>query len=164
MELHRAILSLLVVCSFGVKACGLYELTPNPHVDSLVLSGTKGVCYSKDGTLSYAENPWLALSHVLDDRPSSVRSYWEDWVLNSDSNPLITQSISNNYFGLGVWMPHQLEDDLSTMSTEQWLKSHGVQFSLGFGDRRQGQPRMRLDYRWHEEYEGDVMMQVEVPF
>ncbi|MCV5991403.1 hypothetical protein OFO94_35620, partial [Escherichia coli] len=67
-------------------------------------------------------------------------------------------------FGLGFWMPEELRDEESKMDTEEWLRSHGLMFSVGFGDKSDGQPRMRFDYRWHEYYDADWMMQIEVPF
>ncbi|WP_295891863.1 hypothetical protein [uncultured Vibrio sp.] len=164
MRLLKAMLMLLVFTSFGVNACDLFESNPSYRVDSVVLSNNTGVCFSVDETLNYAQKQWLALSNVLDDEPTTIGSYWDDWVLNSASDPFVTQNISSNYFGLGVWMPQHLEDELGEMSTEEWLMSHGVQLSVGFGDKKSGQPRMRFDYRWHEKYDGDVMMQVEVPF
>ena len=164
MRRLKAIFTLLVFTSFGVNACDLFEATPNYGVDSVVMSDTAGVCFSVDETLNYAQKQWLALSNVMDDEPTIIGSYWDDWVMNSAADPFVTQNISSNYFGLGVWMPQHLEDELSSMSTEEWLMSHGVQFSVGFGDKKSGQPRMRLDYRWHEKYDRDVMMQVEVPF
>jgi hypothetical protein len=65
---------------------------------------------------------------------------------------------------VGVWVPNELKDDLAEMDTEQWLMSHGLQLSLGFGDKTSGKPRMRFDYRWHDRYDGDMMVQVELPF
>ncbi|MCK6264274.1 hypothetical protein KP803_13420 [Vibrio sp. ZSDE26] len=166
MNLKTAVLSLLVIAPFGVNACDLFESSPNYRVDSIVLSDSSnnGVCFSVDETVNYARKQWVALSHVFDEEPTTIGSYWDDWVLESASDPMLTQSISSNYFGLGIWMPQVLEDQVSSMSTEEWLMSHGVQFSVGFGDKKSGQPRMRLDYRWHDKYDGDVMMQVEVPF
>ncbi|WP_420340932.1 hypothetical protein [Vibrio mexicanus] len=93
-----------------------------------------------------------------------TESYWESWAFRLDSDPLLSQSLSSNHFGVGVWMPSDLLEESKTMSTEDWIRSHGLQFSVGFGDRKPGEPRMRFDYRWHEKYEGDVMMQIEVPF
>ncbi|WGV98423.1 hypothetical protein QF117_00190 [Vibrio sp. YMD68] len=169
MRLKAVILLLLVIAPFGVSACDLFESSTNYRVDSVVLSNSSsginnGVCFSVDDTLNYAQKQWIALSDTFDDEPTVIGSYWDDWVMNSASDPFVTQNVSSNYFGLGVWMPSVLEDQLSSMSTEEWLMSHGLQLSVGFGDKKSGEPRMRFDYRWHEKYSGDVMMQFEVPF
>ncbi|MGF1722413.1 hypothetical protein L4D20_20510 [Vibrio kyushuensis] len=166
MNLKKAVVSLLFISPFGVNACDLFDkqLYPQQGVDSVVLTSNSGVCLSMDDTLEYATRPWFAIMQWLGDEPSTSESYWDDWVLKSESDPLLTQSIASNYFGFGVWMPPELEDKINDMSTEEWLMSHGLQLSVGFGDKKSGQPRMRFDYRWHDKYEGDVMMQVEVPF
>ena len=44
------------------------------------------------------------------------------------------------------------------------MGSHGLKLSLGFGQKKAGEPRVRLDYRWHEVYQADWFMQIEVPF
>ncbi|WP_325205958.1 hypothetical protein [Vibrio sp. 03_296] len=61
-------------------------------------------------------------------------------------------------------MPEEYENQVASMTTEEWLRSHGLMFSIGLGDKKSGEPRMRFDYRWHETSEADVMMQIEVPF
>ncbi|MBM4929507.1 hypothetical protein HYO31_05660 [Vibrio parahaemolyticus] len=93
-----------------------------------------------------------------------IENYWEQWAIKSEDTPFLTQNLDKNYFGLGFWMPEELRDDEKEMTTEEWLRSHGLMFSIGFGDRSDGEPRMRFDYRWHEYYDADWMMQIEVPF
>ncbi|YCO01662.1 hypothetical protein ACB087_01825 [Vibrio sp. VNB-15] len=114
------------------------------------------------GVLSVDTLDWYETEERARDVPTE--SYWDEWAIKPDDTPLLTQSVENNYFGLGVWMPEELRDDESKMTTEEWLKSHGLMFSVGFGDKNDGEPRMRFDYRWHEYYDADWMMQIEVPF
>ncbi|CAM2926463.1 hypothetical protein QTO01_14320 [Vibrio mytili] len=93
-----------------------------------------------------------------------TKSYWDEWGIKSPDTPLLTQSLQKNHFGLGIWMPHDLEEEEKEMTTEEWLRNHGLMLSVGFGDKGDGAPRMRFDYRWHELYDADWMMQIEVPF
>ncbi|CAH1524957.1 MULTISPECIES: hypothetical protein [Vibrio] len=114
------------------------------------------------GVLSVDTLNWYEAEERPLDEPTE--NYWDEWAIKSEDTPLLTQSLESNYFGLGVWMPEELRDDESKMTTEEWLKSHGLMFSIGFGDKSDGEPRMRFDYRWHEYYDADWMMQIEVPF
>lgn len=91
-------------------------------------------------------------------------SYWSNWLNGEEGNPLISNSASSNHFGVGVWVPEDLEEQLRDMDAKHWVQSHGLQLSLGFGDVESGMPRMRFDYRWHKQYDGDFLMQLEVPF
>lgn len=114
-----------------------------------------------DGVLSNSALNWDNSAILLD---SSEGDYWQEWAFQSHDTKILTQSLKKNYFGLGVWMPEELLAEESKMTAEEWLLSHGVMFSVGFGDKRDGEPRMRLDYRWHEYYNADWMMQIELPF
>lgn len=98
------------------------------------------------------------------DEATDHASYWSDWLNGHDTNPMISNGLSAKYIGVGVWVPSELEEQMNDMDAEEWIRSHGVQLSLGFGDMGTGYPRMRIDYRWHEQYDGDFMMQVEMPF
>ncbi len=104
----------------------------------------------------------LSVGGLIKDEPAA-NDYWSDWVLKNDADPLITQQVSQSYFGVGVWIPEELDED-NSLTTEQWLMSHGLQLSVGLGNKSPDTPRVRFDYRWHETHDGDVMMQVEVPF
>ena len=145
------------------NACELYG---NDSASQSVMFGQQtGVCFSLLDGIGYTAKSIDSISEFIGEESSTDYSqYWSEWLLNSDTNPIVTQSLASNYIGLGVWVPSELEDQMSQMDTEEWIKSHGLQLSLGFGDMNSGQPRMRLDYRWHEQRDGDVMMQVEVPF
>ncbi len=156
-------------------ACELYQpsqthLATNGQVDanrpdSVLFHSPQGVCFSLVDGLDYNPNKAQKADALLDEgEDTSSKGYWSDWILNTESNPVITQTLASSYFGIGVWMPSDLESNFDFDHAEDWIRNHGLQFSLGFGDRRPGEPRMRIDYRWHEIYDGDVMMQIELPF
>ncbi|MFA0521767.1 hypothetical protein AB4501_32930, partial [Vibrio sp. 10N.222.55.E8] len=106
----------------------------------------------------------MEISGLSDEQPKSQSDYWSDWVLQSEDVPLLTQNIESSYIGLGTWFPEDLADEVADMSTEEWLLNHGLLLSIGFGEKVEGQPRIRFDYRWHESREADLMMQIELPF
>ncbi|EIO5098739.1 hypothetical protein LQN35_004099 [Vibrio parahaemolyticus] len=113
------------------------------------------------GVLSTDTLDWYAAEATAE---GPTENYWEEWAIKSQDIPFLTQNVDKNYFGLGIWMPEELREEENKMTTEEWLRSHGLMFSIGFGNKADGEPRMRFDYRWHEYYDGDWMMQIEVPF
>ncbi|MGR5067723.1 MULTISPECIES: hypothetical protein [Vibrio] len=128
------------------------------------VNNTMPVCedvFDSVGVLSVDTLSWYEEIKVTDELTDN---YWDEWAIKSLDTPLLTKNHKNNYFGLGVWMPEELQGDENKMTTEEWLRSHGLMFSVGFGDKNDGEPRMRFDYRWHEYYDADWMMQIEVPF
>lgn len=163
MKLYTIAFVLLMFSSM-TKACDLYSnaLLVEEKDNSSVLLQTSAVCFSMLDGMDYASKQLSALG-LFEAHPSDA-SYWSDWLLKADMDPLFTQKLATSYLGFGVWMPPELLDEQSKMSTEEWLMSHGLQLSIGFGEKKAGEPRMRFDYRWHEDYDGDVMMQIEVPF
>ncbi|MHA2738703.1 hypothetical protein [Vibrio harveyi] len=125
---------------------------------------TMPVCediFDSVGVLSIDTLSWYTAEKQIE---GPTESYWDQWAFKSEDSPILTQNLDSNYFGLGLWMPEELRDDEAKMSTEEWLRSHGLMFSIGFGDKNGSEPRMRVDYRWHEYYDADWMMQIEVPF
>lgn len=96
--------------------------------------------------------------------PVSNDDYWEEWTLKSGSDPLLYSSVESNHFGIGVWMPEEYDSQFDDMTYSEKLEATGLKFSLGLGERDDNEPRMRIDYRWHNLQPGDVMLQVEVPF
>ncbi|WP_172565508.1 hypothetical protein [Vibrio navarrensis] len=102
--------------------------------------------------------------HLDDQQTTQQKDYWDEWALKSEDSPVISQNLASNHFGIGFWLPEEYQKEAQSMTTEEWLRSHGVLFSIGFGDKKAGHPRMRFDYRWHDTSEGDVMMQIELPF
>lgn len=152
--------------AFASQACDLYDYSyeeKNKPSNSLMFHSAQGLCFSMLDGIEYTVKALDDLEFYLDDDSRDYASYWDDWVLKSASNPILSRHLSSNYFGIGVWMPSELEEKMATMSMDEWLRNHGLQFSVGFGDKKAGEPRMRLDYRWHDDYEGDVMMTIEVP-
>nr|WP_246225532.1 hypothetical protein [Vibrio agarilyticus] len=130
---------------------------------------------TSERSIMLAASPWCDEVRLVADEVSdklfrwlkpetSPTDYWQQWSLKSRDNPVVSSRLSDNYFGLGFWMPEKLEEDAHDMTTEEWLRSHGLLFSVGFGERQKGEPRMRFDYRWHDDADSDLMMQVEVPF
>ncbi len=158
-------------CLFSIQsfACELYQpektdVAPG-QADSVLFHSTQGLCFSLVDGLDYNPNKQKELNGLLEDDDSkSSDGYWSDWILNSESNPVLTQTLASSYFGIGVWTPSDLESNFDFDHAEDWIRNHGLQFSLGFGDKKPGEPSMRIDYRWHEIYDGDVMMQIELPF
>ena len=163
MKLNVAVLVLLLFSSV-TKACDLYSNSfLEEGTSSSVMFQASGICFSMLDGIDYASAQLSALG-LTDDNKSTNSLYWSDWVLKTDDDPIFTQKLATSYIGFGVWMPQELHEEKSKMSTEEWLMSHGIQISFGFGEKKVGEPRMRIDYRWHEDYDLDVMMQIEVPF
>jgi len=158
------LIPLLMLMSASALSCEMYQ-APDDQNESVLFHSNSGVCYSLLNGIEYSADKYQARYYFFDQEENDDSAgYWSDWVLQSDTNPIFTQSLATSYVGLGVWVPSELEDRLTYLHPEEWLLSHGLQLSLGFGKKNIGEPRMRLDYRWHDKYEGDFMMQVELPF
>ncbi|PMH43184.1 hypothetical protein BCU68_04130 [Vibrio sp. 10N.286.49.B3] len=119
-------------------------------------------CHNLADSLDSVSYQVITLGGLLGEEPQD--HYWENWALQPEDAPLFSQHISDNHFGVGVWMPEELLEIESQMTTEEWLRNHGLQLSVGFGNKKYGEPRFRVDYRWHDSHDGDLMMQIEVPF
>lgn len=85
-------------------------------------------------------------------------------MLKSVEDPILTQHVKQGYFGLGFYRPHEFEGNDSDLSYEEWIRTHGVLLSVGIGTKKKNEPRLRLDYQWHDEFEDVVHIQVELPF
>lgn len=143
-----------------LSACEFYPT--GSQSESVLFHSPDSVCFSLvDGIQYDADKP--ESSYDFENHDSNESDYWSDWVLKSETNPLVTRALASNYLGIGIWVPHELENNLDYMDPEEWILSHGLQFSLGFGKKNSGEPRMRLDYRWHESFEGDLTMLIELP-
>ncbi|KJY84587.1 hypothetical protein TW81_03410 [Vibrio galatheae] len=153
-----------VVLCFSSFSNACYWNQKETSALSLMLIDSDTSCFSVFDLESTTSLSDQAFGDLHQAEREDYSSYWLDWLFGTDSNPLISNRASSNYFGLGVWVPSELEKQMKAMDIEDWIKSHGVQFSVGFGDVQSGKPRVRIDYRWHDQYDGDVMMQVEVPF
>ena len=130
----------------------------------MLTSDDENSCLDFSSSIESFGQRMLQISGLSDEEPESTADYWSDWVIQNKDTPLLTQSLESNYVGLGMWFPEDLEDEQYDMSTEEWLMNHGLQLSIGFGEKVDGQPRMRFDYRWHDSRDADLMMQVELPF
>lgn len=94
------------------------------------------------------------------------QSFWDNWAREFDS-PFLSSTVSSSFYGLGVWMPEKFaEDDLLDVDEiKELIKKYGLQMSFGIGGANGQSPRLRLDYRWHEDRDlEDVFIQVEIPF
>ncbi|MEZ9864043.1 hypothetical protein AB4353_12765 [Vibrio breoganii] len=144
------------------------------------MAGTSEACVSDrdptrsivlvDSTLTLCENLIETVDELVDDllvstnikeEPSTL-GYWSDWMMDNVDDPLLTQQVDQSFFGLGVFRPHEMTTNDDELSYEEWIKTHGVQLSVGIGEK--DQPRVRLDYQWHERHEDVFHVQVEVPF
>ncbi len=125
---------------------------------------TKPICEETSDSVSELKTKTLNWATSKIDVKESKKNYWEQWAFKNNQTSILTSKVEKNHFGLGVWMPKELMEEESKMDTEVLLLSHGLMFSVGFGNKGDGQPRMRLDYRWHDYVDADWMMQIEVPF
>ena len=93
-------------------------------------------------------------------------SFWDNWARQFDS-PFVSSNTSSSFYGLGVWMPEKFaEDDLwDVEEVKELIRKYGLQMSFGIGGENGKSPRLRFDYRWHEDRDlEDVFIQVEIPF
>lgn len=131
--LKRAIPATMIIaaCSMPAHAdCDFFSL------DSIMLtSDDENNCLDLSTSLESFGQRMMELSGLSEDEPESTADYWSDWVIQSKDAPLLTQSLESNYVGLGMWFPEDLEDDQYDMSTEEWLMNHGLQLSIGFGEK-----------------------------
>ncbi len=155
---------LLLLVSNLANACEsfVYKEASHKPFETLELSDSRVLCISFMHGVEYASKKLFELNVFKENE--NVSEYWEKWGFEQKDEPFFTHKIAQSYIGVGVWMPPELLKEQSDMSTEDWLKSHGLLLSLGFGSKKKGEPRMRMDYRWHEDYQVDLMMHIEVPF
>jgi|GEM_PF-3128626 len=97
-------------------------------------------------------------------KEQSTTEYWSNWSMESTSDPLLTSKLEKNHFGLGIWTPDEYAENFDDLSYYEQLKAQGVSLSLGLGEQDGDEPRMRIDYRWHQKAEDGVQLQIEVPF
>ncbi|WP_146029071.1 hypothetical protein [Vibrio diazotrophicus] len=163
MKSFAACIMLLLVSNLA-SACESFVYKDPSHepFETIELSDSRVLCISFMNGLEYASDKLFELDFFND--KEIISDYWGQWGFEREDEPLFTHKIAHSYIGVGVWMPPKLLEEQAEMSTEEWLKSHGLLLSLGFGSKKKGEPRMRMDYRWHEDYEVDLMMHIEVPF
>ncbi|KGY13218.1 hypothetical protein NM22_06980 [Vibrio tubiashii] len=155
---------ILLVALSSPLAVACEPISLEDSLSSLMSNSTDISCtagFDLEESNVFDESTALALST---DEKSEQNSYWSHWLNGEEGNPIVSNSAQFNHFGVGVWVPEDLEDQLRDMDTKHWIRSHGLQLSLGFGDKESAMPRMRFDYRWHQQYDGDFLVQLEVPF
>lgn len=92
-----------------------------------------------------------------------ISDYWDEWAIASTPEaPLLTQNIQGNAIGLGLWLPQEIADN-DDLDYLQWIENQGVMLSIGLGNKKSNEPRMRIDYQWHDKFEDSVHVQVEFP-
>ncbi|PSV27052.1 MULTISPECIES: hypothetical protein [unclassified Photobacterium] len=105
--------------------------------------------------------PWKIDSNSYGDK------FWLHWDDKFADSPVLMDHNSSTFYGLGFWMPTNDDDEAFTSAAgaEDWILNHGLQMSLGFGDISGQKPRVRFDYRWHNNshVEDGVSMQVHIP-
>ncbi|KPA52084.1 hypothetical protein VT25_16360 [Photobacterium leiognathi subsp. mandapamensis] len=101
------------------------------------------------------------------DQSNYGSKFWLHWNDDFADSPVLMDHSASTFYGLGFWMPEQYdEEDFSNVAgAESWILNHGLQMSLGFGDPKGHTPRVRFDYRWHNNshVEDGVSMQLHFP-
>ncbi|GHA34147.1 hypothetical protein ACFFLZ_06270 [Photobacterium aphoticum] len=100
-----------------------------------------------------------------DDSTTPKGSFWDNWAKQLDA-PVLSSNSDESFYGLGFWLPDRFaNEDIQFDDTMEWIKKYGLQMSFGIGGEDGESPRVRFDYRWHEESDlDDVFIQVEIPF
>ncbi|WP_039859885.1 hypothetical protein [Photobacterium sp. SKA34] len=134
------------------KGCSLpiYSIERNHNINhSLMFSQHDRAIPWKIDHNSYGDKFWL---------------HWDDKFADS---PVLMNHNSSTFYGLGFWMPTNYDEEefTSAAEAEDWILNHGLQMSLGFGDITGHKPRVRFDYRWHNNnhVEDGISMQVHIP-
>ncbi len=114
-----------------------------------------------DVTAQEHSSPWKL------DQSNYGSQFWLHWNDDFADSPVLMDHSASTFYGLGFWMPEQYdEEDVSDVAgAESWILNHGLQMSLGFGDPKGHTPRVRFDYRWHNNshVEDGVSMQLHFP-
>lgn len=117
--------------------------------------------YQRQTVMKYHQLSWQ-----LDLTP--YNDFWTAWGEELADSPWFTDQQATTYYGFGLWMPEKYkEDDVGSLSdASSWLLNHGLQMSVGFGDMGASTPRIRVDYRWHNDKHVDdgVSLQFHIPF
>jgi hypothetical protein len=123
------------------------------------------LCYEITNSVESLVNNLLSMIEPVDIFATN-NDYWSTWALQNEEDPMsiYTQQVSSHFIGFSVWQPIAYAEESSEMSYDEWIKSHGLQLSVGLGETKGKEPRMRIDYQWHDEHEDIMQFQVEVPF
>ncbi|WP_245905450.1 hypothetical protein [Photobacterium lipolyticum] len=100
-----------------------------------------------------------------EDKEASGSEFWEDWTRDGDS-PFLIKKLASTFYGLGAWLPEKYDQqEVDTIQdAQEWIRNHGLQMSFGIGGEDGNSPRFRVDYRWHEDENDNVLLQIEIPF
>lgn len=146
-----------------VSACeGMTMKTSVDH--HLYPYGITEDCGPQSYSMPLSENARFDADSLGSETDDSDTNYWSEWTLKTESNPFISQQFADKYFGIGVWAPDEFSDLEDDQSMQDWMMDHGLQFSVGFGEKRIGEPRLRFDYLWHDNEQDQMFMQLELPF
>ncbi|MBD1558768.1 hypothetical protein HC752_17695 [Vibrio sp. S9_S30] len=153
------------ICMLGFFTVPAFACTPfqTPTSIMMVKKERDSVCASIVRSFDVLTSSLTSVREFIID-PVSDDNYWKEWTLKSGSDPLLYSSVESNYFGVGFWMPDEYESQFDDMTYSEKLQAAGLKFSLGLGERNDNEPRIRIDYRWHNQQPGDVTLQLEVPF
>ncbi|WP_261875235.1 hypothetical protein [Vibrio rarus] len=134
----------------------------DPSRSIVLIESTLELCEEFIETVDELVDDLLVSTHLKEQ--STTVGYWSEWMLQNVDEPLLTQRVDEGFFGLGIYRPYEMTDNDPDLSYEDWIKTHGLQLSVGIGEKKKNEPRVRLDYQWHERHEDVIHVQVEVPF
>ncbi|MCG3864550.1 MULTISPECIES: hypothetical protein [unclassified Photobacterium] len=123
----------------------------------------------RDSQINHKAVPSLQANNIpwKVDSSSYGDQFWLHWDDQFADSPVLMDHNSSTFYGLGFWMPTKYDDEdlTNAAGAEDWIFNHGLQMSLGFGDIKGHKPRVRFDYRWHNNshVEDGVSMQVHIP-
>lgn len=137
---------------YNNKGCSvpIYSIERNNNINQALMPSLHG-----------KDIPWKVDSNSYGDK------FWLHWDDKFADSPVLMDHNSSTFYGLGFWMPTNYDEQelTSAAGAEDWILNHGLQMSLGFGDITGNKPRVRFDYRWHNNshVEDGVSMQVHIP-
>ncbi|GAM55259.1 hypothetical protein JCM19231_5091 [Vibrio ishigakensis] len=147
--------------SAGASAC----IEDRDPTESLVMvETTLELCEDLVNSVDHLVDRFLVATHIKQENERTDLDYWSNWMLKNVDDPILTQHVSEGYFGLGFYRPEEMTLNDDELTYEEMIKTYGVLLSVGIGEKRKNEPRVRLDYQWHERHEDVFHVQVEVPF
>ncbi|WP_413112857.1 hypothetical protein [Thaumasiovibrio sp. DFM-14] len=90
--------------------------------------------------------------------------FWYAW---QAEEPLVSQTIDGNtFYGIGIFTPDDINElgEFSSEAVVEWIKQHGVTMSFGLSQQLTGSANFRIDYRWRDREDVDLMLQMRLPF
>ena len=104
------------------------------------------LCENLVESVDHLVDSFLVATHIKQEKESTDLDYWSDWMLKNVDDPILTQHVSEGYFGLGFYRPEEMTLHDDELSYEEMIKTYGVLLSVGIGKKRKNEPRVRLDY------------------